>query len=121
MRGCSGFGVMRSSGTLRTPAGRSLASGEISDRMAGERSRSSASRRAAVPRKSGLAKLDYLPRETAIGPRRFRVSGVRRDGSADERCLAESNGLLDHVFEDVMVTHVAQLLEHVAAEDGAAV
>src|SRR6188508_2045920 len=103
------------------PGGLLLPSGERRLRTAGESSRSSASRRAAVPRKSGLAKLDHLPREPTVSTRRIRVACVRRYRSADQRRLAESYCLLDHVLEDVVIAHVAQLLEHVASEDGASV
>src|SRR5215213_1859263 len=112
---------MWSSGTFLIPGGLALPSGEMRLRMAGESSRSSASRRAAVPRKSGLAKLDHLPREPTVGTRRIRVAGVRRHRSADQRRFAQSYRLLDHVLEDVAIAHVPQFLEHVASEDGAAV
>src|SRR3954467_8067664 len=112
---------MRSSGTFRIPAGVSPCSGEMRLRMAGDRSRSSASLRAAVPRKSGLAKFDHLPCQPTVCAGRLGVACVGSYGSANERCLAEANRLPNHVLEDVVVPQIAHLLEHVATEDRAAV
>src|SRR3954470_17446602 len=89
--------------------------------MAGERSRSSASRLAAVPRKSGLAKLDHLPCQPTISAGRFGIARIRRHRATDERSLAQSDGLADHVVKDVVVAEIAHLLEHVAAKDRATV
>src|SRR4051794_35429106 len=117
MRGWSGFDSIRSRGTLRIPAGVSPSAGEMRLRMAGERSRSSASLRAAVPRKSGLAKFDHLPCQAAVCTGCLCIACVRSNGPADEWSLAESHGLADHVLEDVMVAQVAHLLEHVTPEN----
>src|SRR5687768_14452706 len=97
------------------PTGRSLPSGESRLNTAGDNSRSSARRRAAVLRKSGLAKFDNLPGEAAVRARGIRVARVRRYRAAHQWCLAETHGLLDHVFEDVVIAKVAQLREHVAS------
>ena len=91
-------------------------SGDSRLTMAGDSSRSSDSRRAAVARKSGLAKVDHLPGELAVGPRGVGGPGVRRDRSADERRLAELHGIADDGVEDVMVADDTQLVEHVAGE-----
>src|SRR5438093_1573729 len=116
-RGCSGFGVMRSTSTLRTPPrGRPWRSFERRLTIAGESSRSSDRRRAAAARKSVRAKVDYLPRELAIGPSRVRATGVRCDGASDERRLAELHGVPDDRVEDVVVTDNAELIEHVPGE-----
>src|SRR3989304_6331573 len=85
------------------------------------RSRSSASLRAAVARKSGLAKVDHLLCQLAEGPCRIRVPRVRRDRTAGERRLTEPDGLLHDRAEDVVVSQVVELLEHLAPEDRPAV
>src|SRR4051794_24759753 len=112
---------MLSKGIVRTPVGVSPSSGEMRLRIAGDSSRSSARRRAAVPRKSGLGKFDYLPCQPAVRARCFSVARVRRHRPADERCLAEADRLPNHAVENVLIAQVAHLLEHVAAQDRATV
>src|SRR5258705_2454899 len=109
MRGCSGFGSMWSTGTIRTPTDRVGLSGDSRLTIAGESSRSSDSRRAAAARKSVRAKVDHLPGEFAIGTGRIAGGGVRGDGTTDEGRLAELHGLADDAGEDVVVADDAQL------------
>src|SRR3954451_2789206 len=112
---------MRSRGTFRIPAGVSPSWGDIRLRIAGDSSRSSASLRAAVPRKSGLAKFDHLTCQPAVCARCLGIARVRSHRPTDEWCLAEPDGLTNHVLEDVMVSEVTHLLKHVASEDCPAV
>src|SRR3990172_4727393 len=103
-RGCSGFGVIRSTSTMRTPPrDRPWRSLESRLTIAGESSRSSDSRRAAAARKSVLAKFDHLPSKLAIGPCDLGVPGVGGDRTADQRRFAELHGVLDDRVEDVMI------------------
>src|SRR6478609_6531381 len=118
MRGFCGLGSILSSGTMRTPLLRWVCSGERRLTIAGERSRSSESRRAAAARKSVLLKFDHLPRELAVGASRVRRAGVRRDGPADERRLAQLHCLPDDRGEDVVIADDAELVEHVLREIG---
>src|SRR5688572_29055584 len=115
-RGCCGLESMRSTGTIRTPT---LRVGESFDRrltMAGESSRSSERRRAAVARKSGRAKVHHLSRELAVRSRCVTVSGVVRDRAPDQRCFAELHGVADDAAEDMVVADDAELVEHVPGE-----
>src|SRR5437667_890428 len=113
IRGCWGFGSIRSTGMTRTPTFRPTLLDVTRLTIAGESSRSSDRRRAAAARKSVLAKVDYLPRELAIRARRVRATGVRGDRPADERRFAELHGVPDDRVEDVVVADDAQLVEHV--------
>src|SRR5689334_17244951 len=114
MRGCSGFGSMWSTGTIRTPTDRVGLSGDRRLTMAGESSVSSDSRRAAAARKSVRAKVDHLPGEFAVGSSRVAPPGVCGDRATDERGLAELHRRSNDAAEDVMVAHHAKLVEHVA-------
>src|SRR4051812_12221605 len=116
IRGCSGFGVMRSTGTVRTPTVRPALSDVRRLTIAGESSRSSDRRRAAAARKSGLAKVDDLLCKAAIRPGGFRRPGVARDGPAHEWRLAQLHGALDDAAEDVVVADDPKLVEHVLGE-----
>src|SRR2546423_700932 len=121
IRGCSGFGVIRSTGTVRTPTVRPALSDVSRLTMAGESSRSSDSRRAAAARKSGLAKVDDLLCKAAIRPGGFRGPGVARDGPAHEWGFAQLHGALDDAAEDVVVADDPKLVEHVLREVRSAV
>src|SRR5262245_8616651 len=112
---------MRSTGMTFTPTLRPTFSEVSRLTIAGESSRSSDRRRAAAARKSGLAKVDHLPSEVAIGPRRFGRAGVRGDRPSRQRRLAELHGVADDAAEDVVVADDAQLVEHVAGEVRASV
>ena len=90
-RGWSGLGIdavdrdIADAGRLRAEP-----SGERRLMMAGESSRSSERRRAAVPRKSGLAKFDHLPCQPAVCARGIRVAWRKTvTGLPDQRRLAE--------------------------------
>src|SRR5687768_2865574 len=120
-RGCCGFESMRSTGMMRTPTLRVGESFDSRLTMAGESSRSSDRRRAAVARKSGRAKFDHLPREVAVGSRGVAASGVRRDRASDQRRLAELHGIPDDAGEDVVIADDPELVEHVSSEVGAPV
>src|SRR5438034_5090763 len=85
------------------------------------RSRSSASRRAAVARKSGLAKVDHLLCQLAERAGRVRARRVRRYGATGERGFTELDGLLHDRAEDVVVAEIVELFEHLAPEDRAPV
>src|SRR5690349_22678288 len=100
-------------GMTRTPVDRPTSESSADSRlkMAGESSRSSDRRRAAAARKSGLAKVDHLPSKLAIRLRRDRAPGVRRDGPADERRLAELHRVADDRVEDVVVAHDPELVQ----------
>src|ERR1035437_7189128 len=119
-RGFSGLASILSSGTLRTP----LVLPPSAERrltMDGESSRSSERRRAAFARKSGLAKFDDLLRELAECPGGLGAAGVSGDRATGERCLAELHGVPDDRVEDVVLAELAQLVEHLAAQDRASV
>src|SRR4051812_10851583 len=115
-RGWSGFGSIRSTGMVRTPTLRPTLSELKRLTIAGESSRSSERRRAAAARKSGLAKVDDLPSELAIGPGRVRRAGIGRDRSSGKRRLAELDGVPDDAAEDVVIADDPQLVQHVAGE-----
>src|SRR5688572_11497327 len=120
-RGCCGLESMRSTGTIRTPTLRVGESFDSRLTMAGESSRSSDRRRAAVARKSGRAKFHHLPCEVAVCSRGVAASGVGRDRASDQRRLAELYGISDDAGEDVVIADDAQLVEHVASKVRAAV
>src|SRR6266540_1697621 len=84
--------------------------------MAGESSRSSDRRRAAAARKSGLAKIDHLPSQLAVGTGSLRCTGVHRDRPPGQWRLAELDRISDDAVEDVMVADYPQLVEHVAGQ-----
>src|SRR5215210_231797 len=116
IRGCCGLDSIRSTGMTRTPTVRPALSEERRLTIAGESSRSSERRRAAAARKSGLAKIDHLPGEIAIGPSGLRLTRVRRDRSAGEWGLAELHRVPDDAVEDVMVADDSKFIEHVPGE-----
>src|SRR5437868_6092180 len=89
--------------------------------IAGESSRSSESRRAATARKSGLAKVDYLPRELTVRASSFGSSGVRGDRPPGKRRLTEFDRVPNDAAEDMVVADDAKLVQHVAREVGPAV
>src|SRR5689334_14678222 len=120
-RGCSGFGSIRSTWTMRTPTLRVGPSGESRLTMAGESSRSSESRRAAAARKSGRAKVHHLPCQFTVRAGGFAAASVGRDRPPDERSLTELHGIANDAAEDVVIADDPQLVEHVAREIGAAV
>src|SRR5712691_12540733 len=91
------------------------------DTIAGESSRSSERRRAATARKSGLAKVDYLPGKLAVGASGFRCPGIGRDRSTGQRRLAELHRVPDDACEDVLVADDPELVQHVPGEVRAAV
>src|ERR1035437_4286800 len=112
---------MRLTGTCRTPRLRIAPSGERRLMTAGPSSRSSDRRRAAVARKSVLAKFDPLPCQLTIGPSRVGARGIRRNRPAGERRFTELHRVPDDRVEDVMVAQFAQLVEHFPAKDCPAV
>src|SRR5450432_2825392 len=115
IRGWSGLASMRLTGTWRTPRLRVEPSGDSRLITAGPSSRSSDRRRAAVARKSVLAKFDHLPRQLTIGPGRVGARCVRRNWPSRERSLTQLDRIPNDRVEDVV------LVEHLAAEDRAAV
>src|SRR5919198_6102116 len=112
---------MLSTGMTRTPTLRPTRSELSRLTIAGDSSRSSDRRRAAAARKSGLAKVDHLPRELAIGSGGFGRSRVGRDGTADEWRLAELDGIANDAREDVVIADDTKLVEHVPRQVRAAV
>src|SRR6185369_10130879 len=116
IRGWPGFDSMRSIDRTLTPVVRPAFSDDSRETMAGESSRSSDSRRAATARKSGLAKVDYLPGELAIGARGFGCTGVRRDRPTGQGRLTQLHGVADDAAEDVVIADDAQLVQHVPGE-----
>src|SRR5215211_998681 len=103
-------------GMTRTPTLRPACSDDRRLTIAGESSRSSDRRRAAAARKSGLAKVNHLPGELAVGASGFRCARVRGDWPTGERRLAELHGAPDDAAEDVVVANDTQLVEHVPRE-----
>src|SRR3954463_16659881 len=101
---------------MRTPTVRVGLSGDSRLTMAGESWVSSDRRRAAAARKSVRANVDHLPSQFAIDARGIAGSCVRRDGSADERRLAELHRLADDAVEHVVVADDAQFVQHVPGE-----
>src|SRR3954451_8078462 len=101
---------MRSTGMTRTPTLRPMLSGERRLTIAGDSSRSSDSRRAAAARKSGLAKVDHLSSELAIGPSGLGGTGVGRDRPTGQRRLAQLDGVPDDAGEDMVIADDAQLV-----------
>src|SRR5512140_1413537 len=119
-RGFSGVASSLSSGTLRTP----LVLPPSAERrltMDGESSRSSERRRAAYARKSGLAKFDDLLRQLSECPGRLGAARICGDRATGERRLAQLHGVPDDRVEDVVLAELAQLVEHLAAEDRSSV
>src|SRR3954471_3949472 len=116
IRGCSGFGSMWSTWTMRTPIERVGLSGVKRLTMAGESSVSSDSRRAAAARKSVRGKFDHLPGKVAINARRIAAARVRRDRTPDQRSFSELHRVSDDAGEDMVVADDLQLLEHVLRE-----
>src|SRR3954447_13373650 len=119
--GWSGLGSIRSTGIVRTPTVRPTLSELKRLTIAGESSRSSERRRAAAARKSGLAKVDDLPSELAIGPCRVRRSGIGRDRPSRKRGFAELHGVPDDAAEDMVVADDPELIQHVSSKVRAAV
>ena len=86
-RGCSGFGSICSSGIWRM-----VFVDRVRREQAHDGGRQLALFReagAAAARKSGLAKIDHLPCQFAIGARGFRGARIGRDGPAGQRRLTE--------------------------------
>src|ERR1019366_552352 len=117
IRGWSGFASIRLTGTCRTPRLRVEPSDESRLITAGLSSRSSDRRRAAVARKSVLAKFNDLPCQLPIGSSRIGACGIRRHRPAGERRFAQLHGIPDDRIKDVMVAELAQLVEHLPAQD----
>src|SRR3954471_24409892 len=121
IRGCSGFGSMWSTWTMRTPIDLVGLSGVSRLTIAGESSVSSDRRRAAAARKSVRGKFDHLPGKVAINTCRIAAACVRRDRTPDQRSLSELHGVSDDAGEDMVVADDLQLFEHVLREIRSAV
>src|SRR5437762_7225290 len=123
MRGWFGFGITFSSGISRTAVGVRAASrlmipGCASDSWA--KIRFPASRKDLVFGRS-LVSTDDLPCEIDERLRGVRLLVVFGDRHARGGRLADLHGLADDRVEDLVVPDLLQRLEHVAAEDRAAV
>src|SRR5207245_3939220 len=120
IRGCSGFGT-----TL--PTGSSLIEFGLVDArrltMPCWASRSCWKMRVPASRNDLplLVSIRHLLREVDEGFRRVRLRVVHRDRDAGGRSLSDPHRLTDDGPEDLVVAEVAERVEHVAAEDRAAV
>src|SRR5579859_6821559 len=120
MRGCSGFGMTFSTGSSLMEFGPFDARRLTMPCWA---SRSCWKMRVPASRNDLplLVSIRHLLREVDEGLRRVRLRVVHRDRDAGGRRFADLHRLTDDGPEDLVVTEVAQRVEHVASEDRAAV